>query len=193
MVVSIGIDYSMTCPAACAYSDDGNVQFWYAHESKAFAFPNVTGVSLKVVLPTVSKRAARIAEEFLIWQDKLGTPLGVVHIEDYAFAATGRVFHIGENTGILKHYLDGARLEYECVPPTVVKKFATGKGNADKIKMTQAFLAEYPAARTWTSQFFPRSPDGDLEPVKWAKSPLADLADAYWIAKYAASLTSQPV
>jgi hypothetical protein len=66
----------------------------------------------------------------------------------------------------------------------VIKKFATGKGNADKVKVTTAFLNDYPASKTWIPFFFPRYQDGDL----FAKSPLSDLADAYWLAKYAASL-----
>lgn len=179
--MGIGIDYSMTCPAACRYSDSGT-QFWYCHDSKwDVDLPGLHGVYLGEY-SSVSKRAAFLAASLLKWVSAHVEK--TVWIEDYAFAATGRVFHIGENTGILKHFLDDASIEYMTVPPTVVKKFATGKGNADKHKMTEAFLRDYPPAVAWITRFFPRYKEGQI----LAKSPLSDLADAYWIAKYAHSL-----
>ena len=60
-----------------------------------------------------------------------------VYLEDYAFAATGRVFNIGENTGILKKQLKEAGFKYVTIPPTVIKKHATGKGNANKESLAQ--------------------------------------------------------
>jgi hypothetical protein len=64
----------------------------------------------------------------------------------------------------------------------VIKKFATGKGNADKPKMTHAFLEQYPHAKAWCPVFFPRT----AKTASFAKSPLSDIADAYWIARHAA-------
>lgn len=184
-----GIDYSMTSPAACGYSDR-RVVFWYAHESKhSLDSPVVHGDPLRHFDgdDSVARRAARLAASFLKWfalqpQPGFSADRSPILIEDYAFNATGRVFHIGENCGILKYRLDECSIPYECVPPTVIKKFATGKGNADKYRMTAAFLEAYPDARAWISQLFPRtkSQDGDIP----AKSPLADMADAYWIARY---------
>lgn len=180
--MSIGIDYSMTCPAACYYAEDA-IKFWYSHGTETKIGLSLPNVAACLITPknTVSERAAFLATYCVHWIDQFHVKR--VWIEDYAFAATGRVFHIGENTGILKHYLDNAAIEYTPVPPTVVKKFATGKGNADKHKMTDAFLRDYPPAVAWITQFFPRFKDGQIV----AKSPLSDLADAYWIAKYAHS------
>ena len=178
--MSIGIDYSMTCPAVCYYTPD-LAQFWYSqgHETRiGLPIPNLAACYL-TPKDTVSERAAFLATYCVHWIKQFD-PIRV-WIEDYAFAATGRVFHIGENTGILKHFLDNESIAYTPVPPTVVKKFATGKGNADKHKMTDAFLRDYPPAVAWIRQFFPRYKDGQI----LAKSPLSDLADAYWIAKYA--------
>lgn len=184
-MIHIGIDYSMTCPAVCACSPDTTPMFWYAHERKyqvdlagvtAIAIPsfNIDGSACTVV-----QRATYLARHCVEWIRRRGVT--DVAIEDYAFAATGRVFHIGENTGILKYRLNEFEINVHPVPPTVIKKFATGKGNADKPKMVAAFLSEYPEARNWIPVFFPRT-KSDQSP---AKSPLADLADAYWIAKYA--------
>ena len=61
----------------------------------------------------------------------------MVALEDYAFAAKGRVFHIAENTGILKYKLFQQGIPLETISPSAVKKNATGKGNADKEMMYQ--------------------------------------------------------
>jgi hypothetical protein len=179
MKLSIGCDYSMSCPAVCVY-EPTNPQFWYAHAEKDASFVNVT--HSEIPAEAVVARAGTMAWNLIEWLlDFNPTEL---YIEDYAFAATGRVFHIGEHAGILKYVLQQNSIAVRVVPPTVIKKFATGKGNADKEKMTNAFLVDYPPARTWVLHFFPRYKDGAL----LAKSPLADLADAYWLAKYAYSL-----
>ncbi len=180
MKSSIGIDYSMSCPAACQYQTESQL-FYYAHAEKDAIFANVTRND--VPQKATVERAGIMAWELTEWL--LDLHAETVYIEDYAFAATGRVFHIGEHCGILKYVLQQNGIKVEVVPPTVIKKFATGKGNADKEKMTQAFLVDYPAARNWVQSFFPRYKDGAL----LAKSPLADLADSYWLAKYAFSLT----
>ncbi len=174
-----GIDYSMNSPAACGYTPT-QVVFWYAHDTKHLVVPNVHCDSL-LDSDSVSRRAAHLAARLLAWLQSRRTTHDAVFIEDYAFNATGRVFHIGENCGILKLRLDEAGVPFECVPPTVIKKFATGKGNADKTKMTGAFLDAYPDARAWISTLFPRTSCVNSIP---AKSPLADMADAYWIARY---------
>jgi Holliday junction resolvasome RuvABC endonuclease subunit len=190
--MSIGIDYSMTCPAACALDpDNATPRFWYAHTGK-LGIADLPHVSVTCVpefpqeqTRTVD-RARFLAKACLAWIERAPVPNPVL-IEDYAFSATGRVFHIGENAGILKYVLGDAGLLVFAVPPTVVKRYATGKGNADKYKMTQAFLEAYPEAQAWIRVLFPRFTD-DSDP---ARSPLADLADAYWIARYAARYAAQ--
>jgi len=182
-----GIDYSMTSPACCGYSPESLI-FWYAHGTKhSLDSPGVRGIEIPDAIAgdSVPKRAVFLATSLLSWLSEhapISAPVPAsVLIEDYAFNATGRVFHIGENCGILKHLLDSFKFPWDVVPPTVVKKFATGKGNADKHKMTAAFLEAHPIAKTWITPLFPRT----KVPVP-AVSPLADMADAYWIARYAA-------
>lgn len=176
----IGIDYSMTCPAACHYTPNA-VSFWYAHDSKLgrIVSDNLTHSTNPVGLP-VHRRAVALARACVDWILNVAPDVRTVGLEDYAFAATGRVFHIGENTGILKYFLDDRDIDFHPIPPTVIKKFATGKGNADKTRMTDAFLNTYSPARNWIPLFFPRYQKG----ASVAKSPMADLADAYWIARY---------
>ena len=75
--------------------------------------------------------------------------------------------------GILKLQLHRYGYGVEVVPPTVIKKYATGKGNADKEAMYEAYVK-----------------DTGLELNKElglvaGKSPLSDIVDSYYIALYA--------
>ena len=176
--MTIGIDYSLSCPAVCVYGDVP--QFWMAHGREYPVLPALTSVVISSTDMMI--RAEFLATSIISWLSQW-PDMRAVAIEDYAFSATGRVFHIGEHTGILKYLLHQQHYTITAVPPTVVKKFATGKGNADKPRMTRAFLEQYPLAKTWCTTFFPRTPDT----ASFAKSPLSDLADAYWIAKHAAT------
>ncbi len=48
-------------------------------------------------------------------------------LEGYSFGSKGKVFHIAENTGILKYKIHNMGVPLEVIPPTTVKKFATGQ------------------------------------------------------------------
>ena len=96
-----------------------------------------------------------------------------VYLEDYAFAATGRVFNIGENTGILKQQLRSNGFRYTTIPPTVIKKEATGKGNANKELMYETFLAETNV--DLQSRLTPKSTK--------IVNPVSDIVDSYYICK----------
>lgn len=185
----VGIDYSMSAPAACII-DNETIRFWCATHRN---FPDIPFLTTNCIDTTdMIPRAHDVAHAFVHWLyqqpawKNLAEPQRIVHLEDYAFNATGRVFHIGEHAGILKYTLWTLGVTVVPHPPTVIKKFGTGRGNADKKLMTDAFLKEYPNAKTWIPTFFPRTkPTASV-----AKSPLADIADAYWIAKYAEKQTS---
>ena len=94
-------------------------------------------------------------------------------IEGYAMGATGRVFNIAENTGIMKHKIYKT-FKKDCLlaPPMSVKKFATGKGNAKKDKMSEAFTERFGITLY------------NLLGCKIDGSPSSDIIDAYFIAKY---------
>ena len=63
--------------------------------------------------------------------------------------------------------------DYNLIPPSVIKKFATGKGNANKELMLDAFEKD---TGTNLAQVFDTT----------SKSPVSDVADAYFICKYTA-------
>lgn len=107
------------------------------------------------------------AVELLIGSDQ-------VALEDYAYAAKGRIFHIAENTGILKYKLWQQSIPLDVVQPTRVKKFASGKGNANKQEMFESFVKE-----TGTDL---RIHMNDIR--KEIGNPISDIVDAYYICKY---------
>lgn len=93
-------------------------------------------------------------------------------IEDYAMGAKGRVFHLGENCGLLKHMLWKRGLPFTTVAPALLKKHATGKGNADKCAMIRAFEERTGIA---ISAAFGGG----------CGSPVSDLVDSFYLADYA--------
>lgn len=72
--------------------------------------------------------------------DRLGDvgESALVVIEDYAFSRGGHAHEIGELGGIVKYALMQCAQPYVLVGPSSLKKFATGKGNANKIAMAVA-------------------------------------------------------
>lgn len=56
----------------------------------------------------------------------------LVAIEGYAFARPNQAHQIGELGGVLRTTLWARNTPYIEVPPKTIKKYATGKGNADK-------------------------------------------------------------
>lgn len=95
-----------------------------------------------------------------------------VAIEGYAFGAVGRVFQIAENAGLLKYKLWKEGIEYTVPAPTEIKKFATGKGNANKDMMLEAFNEETGVDIR-----------AKLDIIK-GYNPISDIVDAYYIAKF---------
>ncbi len=72
--------------------------------------------------------------------DCLPTHLGVtlVVIEGYSYGSKGRaLFQIGELGGVIRLGLHRLGVPWVEVPPTCLKKYATGKGNATKDEVIQ--------------------------------------------------------
>jgi hypothetical protein len=173
----LGIDYSVTCPACCVIAD-GQIPVWWVNyklHGKPFKdLPRVTWT------PSTTEgdmpRFAELAE----WVRKIlqQEQPDLVVLEDYAFAASGRITQLAENGGILKYML------YEFTPdvilqvvaPTTMKKFATGKGTATKDIIWTAFLHREPYAASWQKVCHPKA--------LGIGSPMADIADSYFLAHY---------
>ena len=98
-------------------------------------------------------------------------------LEGYAYATVGKshVRSVAANTGLLKHKMWKNKVLFNTYPPTVIKKFATGKGNANKELMYEAFIAELLTPPNLTEILTPKS--------KKIISPVSDIVDSYFIAK----------
>jgi crossover junction endodeoxyribonuclease RuvC len=67
-----------------------------------------------------------------------------IHIEGYSFGSKGRaVFDIAECGGIVRWWLREHGYHFEDIPPSSLKKDATGKGNADKGLMLVTAVKRY--------------------------------------------------
>jgi Holliday junction resolvasome RuvABC endonuclease subunit len=176
MIVA-GIDYSMTTPAMCIYDDSkGAMSFdkceiFYLTQTKKYEtrFKNVVGQYFEY--KDSMDRYDIISSYFI---DRiLEREITQVYIEDYSLGSKGKVFHIAENTGVLKYRLWNFQVDVIGVPPTVIKKFATGKGNSDKEKMQTAFKVQNDIDLKY-----------ELKMTEKQWNPSSDIIDAYWICKY---------
>ena len=193
--MKIGIDYSLSSPGVCVNTSDGEFKyedctFYFLTNTKkydaTFCRPFVTNVryigTQHKPYSSEPERYSQIADWVIdiiksqsqLMIGKLWEKKPIIQIEDYSYGSTGRVFHIAENLGLLKYKLKmECGWDYTLLPPSVVKKFATDKGNANKELMLDAFEKD---TGTNLAQVFDTT----------SKSPVSDIADAYFICKYTA-------
>lgn len=183
----VGIDYSMTSPAICVCPGEfkyENCKFMYITQKKSLVgvldhyYTSIVGYGLFEWEDNIDRfnKLAKHTMDFIALHhlDCPNEPLNV-GIEGYAFGAKGQVFNIGENTGILKHFLSLKDIQPAIYAPSAIKKFATGKGNANKELMYEAFYAE--TGDNLMSKF------GIKKDAKKIPGPITDIVDAYYIAK----------
>ena len=190
--MKIGIDYSLSSPGICVNTSKGEFDyedctFYFLTNTKkydaTFCRPFVTNVryigTSHKPYTSEPERYSQIAD----WAINIIKSYGdattgmnrikpTIQIEDYSYGSTGRVFHIAEHLGLLKYKLKmECGWDYTLLPPSVIKKFATDKGNANKDLMLDAFEKD---TGTNLAQVFDTT----------SKSPVSDIADAYFICKY---------
>ena len=177
MAIFVGIDYSLSCPAVAVSinKDFRDSKIYYLSDRKAvtgLVYPNIIGVLHDEYLND-QERYENIANWVLDILNNLKDREIYIMIEDYSFGSKGKVFHIAENCGVLKYLLYKNGYQFLTVPPTVVKKFATGKGNADKQKMFDAFVEE-------TKLDLHKK----ISPTTKLGSPTTDVVDAWYMSRY---------
>jgi crossover junction endodeoxyribonuclease RuvC len=165
----VGIDYSLSCPAVCVLNSKGfqSSQFYYITTKKKYEgkSKNITGFLMKPWEDPIER--FKLLSDFVL--ENLPDN-SIIFIEGYSFGSKGRaIFQIAENGGILKYRLTGQ--EYHIIPPANVKKFATGKGNANKEKMYNQLIQD--EGVDLKKQLGQETLD----------SPVTDIIDAYYIAK----------
>jgi hypothetical protein len=95
-------------------------------------------------------------------------------MEGYSMGSKGQVYNIGENGGLLKHKLWKSNISFINPPPTTVKKFFSGKGNAKKDFMFHALVEREPECSILPA----------LLECKIDSSPLSDVVDSYAMLDY---------
>lgn len=174
-----GIDYSLTSPSICI-SDE-----------KLIDFSSVTCYFLSNLARFEKYKESNIYgnihEKFDSDQDRYDIisswaldaiekhDVDYVCIEGYSFGSTGRVFNIAENTGILKDRIWEFGVDFEVAAPSAIKKYATGKGNANKEQMYEKFCEDNPKVDL----------KGLLTPrASKVINPVSDIVDSYYILNY---------
>ena len=166
----------MTNPAVCLYAGNSfsfsECEFVVMTDAKPLFLPNNIKFAPHPKWRNEIERFSNIASTFHNAIEEIEPEY--IGIEGYSMGSRGMVFNIGENTGILKYMLYQNLYSFETIAPTKVKKFATGSGRADKVKMCEAFTQETGI---------------DLGELIFNKpnrvtSPISDIADSYWIAKF---------
>lgn len=169
----VGIDYSLSSPCVCIGNPNNfsfeTCKFYYLTDSKKLDIDvdNIRG-DLHLDYSCEEQRYANITN----WVLNLLQENDRIYMEGYSMGSTGRVFNIAENAGLLKHYLWKWKYDYNIIPPTVIKKFATGKGNANKQALQDCFVEE--------TKYNIKEKLG-LTEKQW--NPSSDIIDSYYICK----------
>ena len=133
-MIIIGIDPSLTSTGICITDERGKVLLNQAIGSK------LSGV----------KRLLDFKNQLMVFMNIYPLSKKMVFIESYSFGSVGKRESIAELGGTIRLTLFEQNIEFVDVPPTVLKKYVTGKGNADKIAMGVAlqkqFGLEYPTS-----------------------------------------------
>jgi Holliday junction resolvasome RuvABC endonuclease subunit len=171
---TIGIDYSLTSPAICVCRGSfkfDNCKIYYLTNVKKYEGDFYNGkINGRLHLPytTETQRHDQISSWAL---SIIGTSIHNIFIEGYSFGSKGLVFNLAENMGTLKHKLYKLNKRFDSIVPGQVKKNATGKGNADKLKMYEQFVKD---TKIDLMKEFDQSK---------LNNPVTDVVDAFYVAK----------
>ena len=166
----VGIDYSLTSPCVC-FINVNLLWFFLTKKKKHIGqlSEDIIGYEHKEWTDPI-ERFTNISEFVIDILSQCYNPQ--TYIEGYSYGSKGQaLFQIAENCGILKHRLREKGYPYKIIVPSVVKKGATGKGNADKDMMYEAFNKE---TKIDLKKLFDTDKVGN---------PVSDIADSYFIQK----------
>ena len=180
-IKAIGIDYSLNSPALCIASGDmsfKNCKFHYLSSKKKYIgqFDNITGTEYPEwsdPIERFTKISQWVHTSLRSYGDMdLFNGKKVVHLEGCSYGSKGQaIFQIAENCGILKYSLLNIKIEYNIIVPSIIKKFATDKGNANKELMYEHFSKD-------TKTDLMKTLD-----MQTLSNPVTDIVDAYYIAR----------
>lgn len=184
-MLHIGIDFSISSPCVCFWNTKQqhlfeNCEFFFLHSKRSITkinFPN----NIHYSESSESKdNSVRFAENAMALTSEIKKRLDnvkkyVIMLEGYSMGAKGRLFDIGEATGIFKLFLSQENIKPLVIAPTQIKKLATGKGNANKFQMLKKFMEINTSLHNseWIDV---------LTTEKHIQPPLTDLVDSFFIA-----------
>ena len=154
-MIIAGIDYSMRSPSICVFTGTETESFCF--ERCKFYFLTDTQKYAKFFLRNIS------GSRFTDWNCEYTR---FKSIADWAMDRLDGCTHIG-----LEGY---SYIDIDIIAPTQIKKFATGKGNADKSMMHKSFVEEVGLDLRESI-----TPD-----KKGIDNPVSDIVDSYFICKY---------
>ena len=117
-----GLDFSQTAPALVTINDQNQLDVLKINTKK---FKKDYKARNFYVLDVIAERLKTV---------------DTLVIEDYAFAACGRITAIAEMVGVIKYSFKG---EIIMISPNSLKKALTGKGNATKETMIKTIKEKY--------------------------------------------------
>ena len=141
-----GIDYSLTSPAVCIYTEESDGGYFDFDRCVLHYLSNTKG------------------------QQQLAAGCGLENIKATPYPEWTTTEERHENLSDWK-----MKIPFTIFPPTVIKKHATGKGNADKQLMYNAFCDELLTPTDLKERLTPKA--------KKIISPISDIVDSYFIAK----------
>lgn len=185
-MATVGIDWSINGPAICIHQGDtwhiDNCTFHFMTPVIKHQVEYFDGAIKGYAISKTDKELSAMARYNIRAQWVCDTiPVDVdygakidIAIEGYSLNSKGKIDAIIENAAVMKYNLFLWEYDYSLVPPTTVKKFATGKGNAKKEGMFSSFFHDTGWDLTEV-----------MTPTKASiGSPVSDIVDAYYICKY---------
>jgi len=183
--VIAGVDYSITSPAI-TLSNNSHLRFFFFVDSPK-RLPEKTEFDQFTLYPSLkNKNYINNIDRYQIlanWAVKIliENKIDTIFLEGYSMGSrAGLAFNIGEATSLLKYFCFQNKIDVFPVPPTTVKKFATGKGNAKKEQMETAFIEQ--------TKINLRS---HLIQTEKQLSPSSDIIDSYYIFQYGKQMINE--
>ena len=170
----LGIDFSLSSPAYTLVSATKVSCVVYTNIKRQREFYNPPNFYLTIY--PIKQNFTSIYDRMLYFANITSEQIQSVesiYLEDYSFSSVGKVFTIAEITGFVKYQCWLAGKPPKLLSPTAIKKFATGKGNANKELMIDAFQQQTAI---------------DLYEIlginkhRKNKSPISDIVDSFHIA-----------
>ena len=129
-MISVGIDYSISCPCVCINHGKNKLDFFYIIDKKKYIgitkINDMTFEGIEYPLFKNSMNRYNSLANLLISKLNLYNVTDNVGIEGYSFASkNSMIFDIAENTGVFKNKLYSNGIEFIAYSPSEIKKYAS--------------------------------------------------------------------